>query len=802
MYTDLRYAFRQLTNNPGFTIVAVLTLALGIGATTAIFSIAYSVVLRPLPFGEPERLVALWTRVPKVGDRPVFVCAADYRDWREQNRVFEDIALVQRVANFNLTGDGEPERLQGALVSANLFPVLRVEPLLGRVFRETENAIGHDLVVLLSYGLWQRRFGGDPDIVGKTIRLNGIPHTVVGIMGKEFRYPIRECDLWAPLTINPDQFRLRLPYMFLSVARLKPGVTLQQVQAEMDTIAARLEREYPATNEGVSFVAARLLEDTVLSVRTALYVLLGAVGCVLLIGCVNLANLLLVRASSRNREWAIRLSLGASQWRLIRQALVEIVPLVVLGGGLGILFASWSLELFLPWMPARMPRAEEIRISPPVLGFSVALMLASSLLAGIWPAFQVAGAAVARSLKEGSLTTSESWQRQRFRDVLVVAEIAVAVVLLTGAGLLIRSFFQVKGVQPGFRTDRVVSMYLAISGSKYGTGRDVARFCQRVLERVRALPGIDSAGMVDRLPLGGGIQAGAIQFEGTDLPGSRIEAVDWRTVTPGYFQTLGIPLLQGRTFSERDGEEAPPVGIIDDRIARLVWPKQNPLGKRFRIPHSDDNPWVEVVGVVGQIRDDNLEGDGRPLIYWNYHQRGHYRIALVVRTRQDPNRMVASIVGEIRGLDPEQPVYDVRTMDDVVNRSLAPRWLNTVLLGSFASASLLLACIGLYGVIAYSVSQRTREFGIYLALGAQSHDLLRLVLRKGMTLALGGTAAGLVGAAVLTRLLSSLLYGVRAIDVSTFAASSLLLVVVALLACYVPARRATKVDPMVALRCE
>jgi putative ABC transport system permease protein len=797
----MNHAFRQLLKNPGFTVIAFLTLAVGIGATTAIFSIAYSVVLQPLPFGEPERLVALWSLAPKLGNPHGFVSAADHRDWREQNHVFEDVALVRHIANFNLTGEGEPERLQGARIAANLFPVLKVQPALGRGFNEEEDEIGHDQVALLSYRLWQRRFGGDRSVVGKTIRLNGIPHTIVGVMGKDFNYPSRDFDLWTPLVINPEDFKTRLGFNFLSIARLKTGVSLQQAQVDMDTIAARLEIQYPATNEGIGVLVAPLLDDTVVSVRTALYVLLGAVGCVLLIGCVNLANLLLVQASGRNREWAIRLSLGASRRRLVQQALVEITPVVVLGGGLGILLATWSLELFLPWMPASMPRVEEIHISPPVLAFSVGLMVLSGLLAGIWPAFQVTGTALAGSLKEGSLTTSDSPHRRRLRDALVVVEIAVAVVLLTGAGLLIRSFMQVKGVHPGFRTDRVLSMHLAISRSKYGTDRAVARFCQQVLERVQALPGVVSAGMVNRLPLGGGIQTGAIQFEGSDLPVSRIENIDWRTVTPGYFQTLGIPLLRGRTFSESDIEDSKLVGIIDDRIASRVWPNQNPVGKRFRIPYLD-LPWVAIVGVVGHIRHDSLETDTRLQIYWNYHQRAQDRMALAVRTHEDPNRMIASIVSEIRVLDLEQPVYDVRSMEDVVKRSLAPRWLNMVLLTAFASASLLMACIGLYGVIAYSVSQRTREFGIYMALGAQAGDVLRLVLRKGMMLAFGGAVAGLAVAAAVTRVLSSLLYGVQATDALSFAASSLLLVVVALVACYVPARRATKVDPIVALRYE
>ncbi len=801
MLNDFRYALRMLCRNPGFTAVAVLTLALGIGATTAIFSVVYAVVLRPLPFGEPERLVALWTRAPKMGYPRAFVGAANHRDWRAQNHVFEDIALVRHVASFNLTGEGEPERLQGARVSANLFPVLKVQPVLGRAFREEEDEIGQDHVALLSHRLWQRRFGGDPHIVGKTIRLNGVLHDVAGVMSKEFNYPSREFDLWTLLSINPEDFQTRLGYNFLSVARLRPGVTLQQAQAEMDTIAARLEKQYPETNEGIGVLVSPLLEDTAFSVCTALYVLLGAVGCMLLIACTNLANLLLVRATGRNREFAIRLALGASRSRLIQQSLVETIPLVVLGGGLGILFATWSLELFLPWMPASMPRVEEIRVSPEVLLFSTELMLLTGLIAGIWPAFQGSDTPLAGSLKQGSLTTSESQQRRRLRDFLVAGEIAVAVVLLASAGLLIRSFVQVKSLHPGFRTDRVLSMHLAISRSKYGTDREVARFCQSVLERLRSLPGIDSAGMVNRLPLGGGIQIGRLQFEGIDLPVNRLGDVDWRTVTPGYFQTLGIPLLRGRTFSDSDVEDSKPVGIIDDWIANRVWPNQNPVGQRFRIPFFD-LPWVEIVGVVGHIRHDSLEADTRPQVYWNYHQRAQDRMALAVRTREDPNRMIASIVGEIRALDPEQPVYDVRNMEDVVKRSLAPRWLNTVLLAAFASASLLLACIGLYGVIAYSVSQRTREFGIYMALGAQRRDVLSLVLGRGMKLAAIGLVIGVVSAIAVTRLLQSLLFGVSSTDPFTFVAIPVLLLTVALLACWLPARRAANIDPIVALRYE
>jgi putative ABC transport system permease protein len=800
--TDLRYAFRQLRRAPGFTAVAVLTLALGIGASTAIFSVVHGVLLDPLPYAAPGRLVALFTSAPKLGYARANVGAANYRDWRAQNTVFHDIALVRHIANFNLTGDGEPERLFGARVTANLFSVLGVQPLLGRVFPADAEQPGRDRIALLSHSLWTRRFGADPHIVGRTTRLSGEPYLVAGVMPPGFAYPGAEFQLWVPLTVNPEEIRQRLGYDYLAVARLRPGVSLPQAQAEMDAISARLAQQYPERNKDIGCVVVPLLDSAVGPVRTGLYVLLGAVGGLLLIGCANLTNLLLARAAGRTREFTLRVALGAGRRRLIRQLAAEVLPLGFAGGALGLLLAVWGLDLLRPLLPAAMPRLENIRISLPVLAFTAAVSLLTVLLTSLLPAWHASRTDLASALHEDARAGTGA-ARARLRDLLVVSEIALTLVLLVGAGLLIRTLGRLRQVDPGFRPEGVLSLHLAVPRSKYTSDALVADFCRRVLERVRALPGVESAGMVNRLPLAGGGQSGSLQFEGTNLPVTELGNVDWRTVTPGYFQAMGIPLLRGRSFTDRDTADSPLVGVIDERIARLVWPGQDPIGKRFRIGLGTfTGPWVEIVGVAGHIRHDGLDVDQRPQVYWNYHQRAQDRMALVVRTRLRPLDLAPAVISEIRAVDPDQPVYDVRPMDEVRERSLAQRWLNTVLVTLFAGVSLLLAAVGIYGVIAYSVQRRVREFGVRLALGASPGAVRTLVLRQVGFLTLCGLTLGVGMSLVLTRFLAGLLHEVAPHDPATFAATSAVLACAALAACYLPARRATRIDPMEALRQE
>jgi putative ABC transport system permease protein len=797
MINDLRCAFRQLLKNPGFTTVAVLTLALGIGATTAIFSVVYAVVLRPLPFPESERLVALWTHTPKFDRLPM--AAANHRDLKSQNTVFEDIAILSALANYNLTGDGEPERLLASRIPANLFPLLRVRPALGRGFTEDENQSGQDRLVILSHSLWQRRYAGDTGIVGKTIRLENIPHTVVGVMSPEFQYPTRDTQIWTPLTINPADFQTRTGYGHLSVARLKPGVTLEQAQTEVNVISTRLAQEHPKSNKDMRFSVTPLRRDIAQVARRPLIVLLGAALGLLLIGCCNLVSLLLARALARSRETAVRSALGATQARLIRQAAAELLPILLLGSFLGVLAAKTGIELVIPWLPSTLPRVEEIEVNLPVLFFSSAILFITAVLVLLLPAIQATCTDLVAALREDSRTSYGTAGKATIRNLLVVGQVALTVILVTGAGLLIRTFAALKDVNPGFRPQGVLSLRLAIPRNKYGGDEKVAAFCQRILEQIRALPGVDAAGMSNRIPLGGPSGMSTVYFERANQE-TALDATDDTTATPDYFRAAGIPVLQGRSFTEQDTMNAPSVVVVDEQVARRAWPGENPIGKRMR--SSGSMPWAEVVGVVGHIRHESLESDQRLQIYWNYLQRARDRMVLMVRTSGDARQLVNPVLNAIKAVDPDQPAYAVRTMTEVLEQSLAMRWFNTVVVSLFAGSSLLLAMVGIYGVIAWTVRQRTREIGVRMALGAQRSDVLALVLRRGLKLAGAGIVLGLIGAISLTQLLRSLLFGISPADPLTFLAVPLLMVLVGLFASWLPAQRAAKVDPMEALRSE
>ena len=797
---DLKFAFRQLLKNPGFTAVAGLTLALGIGATTAIFSVVYAVVLRPLPFPESERLVALWTQTPQFDRLPM--AAANHRDLKSQNTVFEDIAILSRVGSYNLTGDGEPERLQVTHIPANLFPLLRVNPALGRGFTEDETQAGQDRVVILSHGFWQRRYAGDPNIVGKMIRLENLPHTVVGVMSPEFQYPTRDVQIWTPLTIDPEdvKFKARTGYNHLTVARLKPGVTLEQAQTEVNVISARLAQEHPRSNQELRFSVTPLRRDIADVARRPLIVLLGAALGLLLIGCGNLVNLLLARALTRSRETAVRSALGATPARLIRQAAAEMLPILALGSFLGVLAAKGGIELIIPWLPSALPRVEEIEVNLPVLLFSGAILLITAVPVLLLPAMQATRTDLVATLREDSRISSGTAGKATIRHLLVVGQVALTVILLTGAGLLIRTFAALKEVNPGFRPQGVLSLRLAIPRNKYDGDEKVAAFCQRILEQVRALPGVEAAGMGNRLPFGGPSGMSSVFYERANQEPGTLETTDETTITPDYLRAMGIQVLQGRSFTEQDTTNAPRVVVVDEQVARQAWPGESPLGKRVR--SSPNAPWAEVVGVVGHIRHESLESDQRLQIYWNYLQRARDHMTLVVRTSGDARLLANSVVGAIKSVDPDQPAYAVRTMTEVLDQSLAMRWFNTVVVSLFAGSSLLLAMVGIYGVIAWTVRQRTREIGVRMALGAQRSAVLALVLRSGLKLAGAGIVLGSIGSMMLTRLLGSLLFGVGPTDPLTFVAVPLLLASVALLACWLPARRAANVNPIVALRSE
>jgi putative ABC transport system permease protein len=806
---DLRYGVRMLAKHPGFAVTTILTVALGIAATTAIFSIVYGVVLRPLPFGEPERLAGIYCADARSGFARMSVSGALHRDWRDRQHAFDEIAIVRNLANFNITGAQEPERVLGARVSSNLFRVLGVQPLLGRTFRDGEDRISLDGagsenidIVILSHGLWQRRFGGDPKVLGTPLFLSGRAHTIVGIMGPDFQYPSREFALWVPLTINPEELRLRVGYSFLAVGRLKPGVTFDQAQADMRTVKANLTREFPDAYRNIDVLVEPLIDSTVAApIRTALYVLLGAVGCLLLIGCANLANLLFARALVRGRELTVRAALGAGRGRLLLQSLTELLPILFLGGTLGVVTAIWMVRLLVPFLPAQMPRVESIGVNGPVLAFSIGALLVTGLLAGLLPAIQASRADLATSMKDDSRGASASRERVRLRGVLVIAQVAAAVLLLIGASLLVRSFVRLANVNPGFNPDRAISLLMAVSRTKYDSDPKVADYTHRLVDRVKALPGVEAAGTVNRLPLGtGAIQTGPLQFEGSALPDGIIPSTDWRNTTPDYFRAAGIPLIAGSFYTDSDTDTSPRVGMIDERLAKLAYPNESPIGKRFRIAIGADEPWSTIVGVVGHIRHDGLDVDKRPQVYWPQKQRSQDRLALVVRTKQNPKAMTTAIIAAIREVDRDQPVYEVQTMTEVVAQSLSYRWLNMTLLTIFAGVSLLLATLGIYGVIAYTANQRQREFGVRIALGAERRDIVRLVVGQGARLAAIGGIIGIGAALLVARVLEGLLYEIGSRDTLSFAGASAILLTVAIVASYVPARRASRSDPIQALR--
>lgn len=814
LWQDLRYGTRMLTRNSGFTMIAVLSLALGIGLTTAIFSLAYSILLRALPYPAPERLVTLWltNSAAAAANVPRFNAnAANWVDWRAQSELFEDIALTKAVSNFNLTGDGPPERVQGGRTTWNLPQVLGAQPTLGRMFTEEETDRDAKVAVL-SYGFWQRRFGRDPAIVGRSIQLNGAPFEVIGVMPPDFRYPTRDFELWTPLFIPPDEIRSHFGFSYRAVGRLKPGVTRQQAQEETSAITRRWAAQYPAGNSAGQYgvLVESLLDSTVGQFRTILYVLLAAVGCLLLIGCINLGGLLIVRASARTREFAIRAALGASAARLRRQTLAEVLPLSAAGGAAGVLLSWWLIKVLVPWLPPQLPGLESIGLHGPVLAFALVLSVLVVLLAGMLPA-----RLASRSKLAGQLSGQLSGMMQqdsrtmagggRIRNALVAAQIAVTLVLVFAGGLLVQSLAAVMKVNPGFSTQGVLTMHLAVTQAKYPTDPQIADYYRRLVARVKTIPGVVEAGVVSLLPFSELRLVHPVEFEGKPEEGA--VGSDGRSVTPGYFSAMGIPLIRGRDFSEHDKEGATPVGIIDENLALKVFGEGDPLGKRFRFGViTKSTPWIEIVGVVGHIRNDSLETDPRPQMYWPKSQQraeaqqSQDRGALVVRTDGHPESFTSAVVDQIHAENPDQPVYDVRSMEDWLDRSLQSRNLLTGLVTLFGGSALLLACMGLYGVVSYGAGLRLREFAIRTALGAQPGDVRRLVLAHALRLWISGSAIGLAAAWLAGRALQSQLYGVGSTDAVALAVAPFVLLVTALLAGLGPARKAGRVDPAVTLR--
>jgi predicted permease len=813
MSNDLRYAVRTLLKNPGFTTVVAVTLALGIGANTAIFSVVDAVLLRPLPLKDPDRLMKLTRQYPDGWGGAVSVTKS--ASWIKQNRVFEHMAGYDVAgAGFNLAGGSEPERLRGLRVTADFFRVAGVNPILGRDFLPEEDHPGAERVVIVSQELWQRRFGADPSLMGKPLTLSSETYTIIGVMPPFFQFSA-PADLWTLFRGVPsvqDEANV-----LLVVGRLKPGISNQSARTDMDRVSRQFRQEYPnliRDNETVGLIP--LQEYLVGDTRPALLVLLGSVGFVLLIACANVANLLLARAAGRKKEIGVRMALGASRFRLVRQLLTESALLALVSGAFGLILGSWGLQALLALSPGNIPRLGEIGINGRVLGITLAISLLTGMLFGLAPALEASKSDLNETLKEGAGRATVGLQRRRARSLLVVSEICLALVLLIGATLLMESFKRLRSVKPGFDPDHVLTLQMSLTGSKYASTSAVANFHREALQRIEALPGVEIAATVTNLPLELGLDL-PFNIEGWAESGSNSGTGDgyWRAITPSYFTAMRIPLLRGRYFTEPDTEQSSAVVIINEAMVRAYWPNQDPLGQHLTIGKIMGPEWAdaprEIVGIVADVREQALDSQPPPTMFVSYAQVPSKIMTFtnhllptnwVVRTTTDPLSLSEAVKREILKVDRQQAVSNIRSMDQVLSGSIARQNFNTLLLSVFAALALLLASVGIYGVMSYSIQQRTHEIGIRIALGAQNGDVVRLVVGQGMLPALMGVAIGLAASLSLTRVLSSLLYGVSARDPLIFAGVSMLLAAMALLASYIPARRATKVDPMVALRWE
>jgi putative ABC transport system permease protein len=803
LWQDLRFSFRMLWKSPGFALVAILALAIGIGANTAIFSVVNAVLLKPLPYKDPNRLVIMWE---KAATQDTSVSYLNFQDWRDQNQSFESITAFRR-DSFNLTGTGEPERLAGRLASASFFSTLGAKLFKGTDFPAAEDRVGGQKVVILGYGFWQRRFGGDEAIVGKQLTLNNQSYTVIGITAPDFRFG-SDTDIYTLIGQSEDQcFTSRgcHPGIYV-IGRLKPGVALEQGRADMDAIMGRLGQQFPDTNTDRRIHIESLYDNTVQDVRPALFVLLGAVGFVLLIACANVANLLLARSAVRQKEIAIRTALGASRWRVVRQLLTESVVLGIAGGVLGLMLALWWTDALKTLVPGDIPRFKEVGIDTRVLAFTIIVSVLTGIIFGLIPALQASKPDLNEALKEGDRGSTGS--RHRVRSALVVAEIAIALVLLIGAGLMVKSIWRLQNVPTGFETRNLLTMQLSYSAKKDDTQR-ARNFLAELEEKVKAIPGVESAAFSNGLPfLGAPEDSLWVKGRPRAKPQDEMMSVEY-VVSPDYFRTLGLELKRGRLINEQDRVGSPLVAVIDESFAQKYFPNEDPIGKYLE--NGNDMKDVEIVGIVGHVKHYGLDGEVPvdPQYYLALRQIPDdlvvpivKRIGLSVRTSGDPLTVVPAIRQQVLSIDSNQPVFNVRSMEQVIAETIAPRRFAMLLMAIFAVVALLLASVGIYGVMSYSVTQRTHEIGIRMALGASARDVLKMVVGQGMLLVLIGVACGLLGALLVTRVMTSLLFGVSATDPLTFVGISLLLALVAFLACYLPARRATRVDPMTALRYE
>jgi putative ABC transport system permease protein len=799
---DIRYGLRMMFKKPGFTAIAIITLALGIGANTAIFSVVNGVLLRPLPYKNVDAILTVWQKNSKTGDKEDGASPANFLDWRDRNQVFEQLAAAEPYSH-RLTGSGDPESFRSWLVSDGFFEILGVNALYGRTFVPEEYKSGNEGVIVIGEGFWRGRFGADLKLIGQSLLLNGQPHTVVGIMPSEFEFPSGRV-MWAPRVVRDYDKQNRGAGYIKVIGRLKPGVTREQAQQEMESIQSQLAEEYPQGNKERTAVVVPLAEQMVAQARPALLLLLGAASFVLLIACANVANLLLARGAERQKEFAIRAALGAVRFRLIRQLITESMSLALLGGAGGILTAWWCVDLVLGFSRGNLPRNAQISFDGRVLGFAIAASMLTALIFGLAPALQFSRPDLQESLKEGGRTAGDGSARHRLRNVLVVSEIALAFTLLIGAGLLVRSFVRLLQVSPGFAADKAFALEVHVWGSSR-TLQQRAAFFEQTLDRIATLNGVEAAGAVSALPF----HENSIDIKGTftiegrpaPLPGDEPSAF-LTIATNDYFTAMGIPLRRGRFYTRFDRDGTQPVALIGETMARRFWPDEDPVGKKINLGFLGQPVIREIVGVVGDTHHTGLDSEPRTEVFLPHLQEPYGSMTYVVRTANASSTLLQAVKGEVWAVNKDLPFASIATIDELVSRSLGERRFNLLLLGSFATIALTLASIGIYGLMSFSTSRRTHEIGVRMALGAQTRDVMKLVLKEGLMLTISGVAFGVAASIALTRLLSSLLFGVSATDPVTFAVISVVLAGVALVACFVPAHRATKVDPMVALRYE
>jgi putative ABC transport system permease protein len=791
---DIRYAVRQLMASPAFTIVAILTLALGIGATTAIFSVVNGVLLRPLPYPHPDSLVLVYEIVPQYGR--FSVAPANFLDWRRQNTVFQRIATYS-TSSASFTEGGNAERITSAAVSWDLFELLEVTPVLGRSFREDEDAPGKNSVIVLSYGMWQRRFGGDPNVLGRSITLSGVPVTIVGVMPQGFYFPTRAVEFWQPIALNPAN-ATRGGHFLGVIARAKSGIPLERAGAEMKAIAERLANEYPKNSANESAEVVLLREQVVGSIRPALLTLLGAVGVVILIACANVANLLLVRASVRGKEIAIRAALGAGKRRLVSQMILESLVLSIAGGALGLLLAYLVLQPIKTLSAGSIPRVDDVSVDLPVLLFALTISLATGVLFGLAPAWHALHTSLVELLKEGGRSSAATGSRW-VRGGLLIVEVALSIVLLVGAALLLRSFSRLTHVDPGFRADNVLAFRVALPNATYPQPYNRIAFYDRMLADLEALPEVTAAGLVQSMPLRGDyLLSFAVQGRPEPKPGDELSA-NYRSASPDYFRALGIPLLRGRVFNQQDTDKSPMVAIVDDAFVRRHFPNEDPIGHRIDIGNGKDG-FYEIVGVVGDVRYNGLDEKATPTMYVPARQDVFSAVWVVVQTTGDPTHVATSVRQVVSNIDRALPAFLMSPVANVVADSVAQQRFSMLLLGLFAGIAAFLAAVGLYGVVGYTVSQRTQEIGVRIAMGAQRGQVLGLVVGSGMKLAVAGVLIGVGGALLLSRVIEKMLFEITPLDATSYLSTSLFLLVIAAIACYIPARRAMRVDPIVALR--